>query len=466
MRLLSLDYEPLFGDDDVNLAQFESDISVFDYDLVIWDPSATFERYTQYADNYQGLPSLSDSASADLVANLKRRRSEFSSFLTSGNSLVIMLRGPQECYVATGTVGYSGTGRNSRKIRHVDKVDLMSAVPVTFGILSRARGDRIEVVGDGAISRLLRKYISDLEYTSVVAEPKGTVTALVKGTDRAVAIYLRVEGAGHVVGIPATRFEPIASEDEEGNETQENWPIEAVEFQADLVAAIAELSGQGEVSRPAWAENYGTALTHDAQQKVIKQVASIERARKRLSILQESEEKEKLLEQLYLGSGRQLELQVRMVLELLGGKIEEPDPGRADWRVTFDAKRAVLEIKGLTKSAGEKDAAQLEKWVAEDIEKTGTSPKGILIVNTWRDTPLAKRTKEDFPAQMLPYSRAREHCLVTGLELFVIASIVRTDSTKALYWRNQLITTIGRISGVPDWREFLLETLTVAEDQV
>lgn len=456
-RLLSIDYDPVFGDEDVTRTSFDSDTSLFDYDVVIWDPAASFAKYTRYAGDYQGLPSLSDSTSAQLRSDIKRRAEEVVGFLTSGRTLVVQLCGPQECYVATGEVQYSGTGRNARKTRVVSKLDFLAELPLGLGSVTRARGDRIEVVGEDSIARLLRTHLSSLVYTAFVAEPNATVVARVRGSDHAVALRQKTNGGGNVIAIPRTTFEPDVPEDDEDEHYDEVWPQAAVDFQTGLLAAIAELSGSGEIARPFWSKDYTTQRLRDAQDKVAKQRASVERARARLSKLQQAEEAERSFEQLYLGSGRQLELRVRDVLELLGGEVEEPEAGRADWRVTLDGQRAVLEVKGLTKSAAEKNAAQLEKWVAEELEQSGASPKGILVANTWRETPLADRTKDDFPAQMLPYSTARGHCLVTGLELFAIACEVGENPSRAAHWRKSLLTTSGRLSGVSDWRTYLIE---------
>lgn len=146
-------------------------------------------------------------------------------------------------------------------------------------------------------------------------------------------------------------------------------------------------------------------------------------------------------DQLFLGTGRALELQVRAVLELLGGTVTEPEPGRDDWKVSFPEGDAVVEVKGVGKSAAEKHAAQLEKWVASAYEQTGAMPKGILVVNTWRETPLSERTKEAFPAQMLPYSEGRGHCLVTGLQLYLIRADVEAHPEHAENWRKALLET-------------------------
>lgn len=60
MRLLSLDFDPVYGDDD-DRASFSGDLSVFDYDVVIWDPAATFRMYRDYGHGglFQNLPEIS-----------------------------------------------------------------------------------------------------------------------------------------------------------------------------------------------------------------------------------------------------------------------------------------------------------------------------------------------------------------------------------------------------------------------
>ena len=60
---------------------------------------------------------------------------------------------------------------------------------------------------------------------------------------------------------------------------------------------------------------------------------------------------------------------------------EATTKGRSDIIAKYGEVAIVAEIKGVTKSAAEKHAAQLEKWVAQYIEENEVSPKGMLIVN-------------------------------------------------------------------------------------
>jgi hypothetical protein len=467
VRLLSLDYDPVYGEDETTRSTFGSDISAFDYDVVIWDPERTLGYYTpRYRTGaYRSLPSLSEGKSVEIQADVVRRKNEFADFINSGRVLVVFACPPQACYVDTGERRYSGTGRNRVTTRIVDKFDLLLGLPITEHEFSPAGGSRITFAGDGPLVRVLRKYKAYLRYKAVISDPPGSVLARVTGTDRVVSFVRKSDAGGYLIVLPAVAFQAendegskADDEDETDAEDDESWLPAAHDFQVDLLAAIEQLSGAKTFSRPAWVERYATADQQRLRTEIVKQQKRVETARAKLTKLQQAREAAEARDQLFLGSGRALELEVRSVLELLGGTVTEPEPGRDDWRVSFPEGDAVIEVKGVSKSAAEKHAAQLEKWVAGALEETGVSPKGILVINTWREIPLSERRGEDFPRQMLPYCEKRGHCLLTGLQLFVIRSMVEKDPGRAEHWRKQLLETVGPVGGCDDWRSVIQET--------
>jgi hypothetical protein len=457
MRMLSLDYDPAYGDDTLR-SRFGGDISAFDYDLVIWDPAASFDSYHSN-EWYRGRRLLSEHVSVQMRSDAARRRAEFVEYISSGRVLIVTVRPPQECYVDTGQRSYSGTGHNRVTTKQVESFDLLSALPTSNCIFTGARGSRIEFDGDGPIVELLRKYRKHLAYEAVVTNPPGTVLAHVTGTDRVLASIRRSKAGGHLILLPAIR---LAIEYDPDNpeyfDREDAWLPEAREFQVDLLSAVERLSGVKSVSRPPWADQYATDEQQHLRSEIVKQQERIEAARNGLRKLQQAKDAAEARDQLYLGTGRALELEVKGVLELLGGTVTEPDPGRDDWKVMFPEGEAVVEVKGVTKSAAEKHAAQLEKWVAGAMEETDKKPKAILVVNTWRNLPLSERVEADFPDQMLPYCQSREHCLITGLQLFVLRSDVEKIPDRAEYWRNRLLEASGMITGCEDWQSVIRET--------
>lgn len=459
MRLLSLDYDPVYGDKETTRSDFSGDLSAFDYDVVIWDPAESFKNYVgSYPEHYQGLPSLSDHNSVAIKADVERRRSEFIDFINSGRTLVVIARPPQECYVATGQHNYSGSGRNRVDTRMVTKFDLLRGLPVSGASYSIARGDRIELDGDGPIVDVLRKYKKFMAYDTIVTDPPGSILAHVSGTDRVVGFIQRTKAGGHLILIPHMNLQIEQDDEDEEEYEPRKWVKEAPEFQEDLLDAISQLTGGVVVVRPAWAERYATESQKKLRDEVVKQQARIESNRLKLARLQKRTEEAESRDQLYLGSGRALELEVKSVMELLGGTVSEPSPGRDDWKVAFPEGDAVIEAKGVKKSAAEKFAAQLEKWVAGSLEESGKAAKGILVVNTWRDIPLSDRTGIDFPAQMIPYSKSRGHCLVTGLQLFIMRSEIEKNPIMAESFRQKILETSGVLDGLNDWTSIVQVT--------
>lgn len=466
MRLLSLDYDPVYGAaDETKRSYFASDTSVFDFDAVIWDPAASFRNYNQYGrSTFQGLPSLSDNESVTFRADIARRRAEFKEFLETGRTVIAIVRPPQECYVATGEVEYSGTGRNRQRIRNLEKIDLWDALPVAGLSLGIASGNRITIQGDTAIASFLRKYKSLVRYGAVFSWSAGTPFALVARTSRVVGSCVKTKAGGLLVLLPSLSLVAPTSRDDDDEDEDEGdedpWLAVAPEVQTDLLEAVATMTSNAIRAHPAWSLKYATADQALVRQEITKQESRVEAARTKLAKLVEKKDKADSKNQLFLGTGDVLASEVKETLELLGGRVTQPDPLRDDWKVAFPEGNAVVEVKGVSKSAAEKHAAQLEKWVAGEFEETGVAPKGILVVNTWREVELSERTESDFPDQMIPYCESRGHCLITGLQLFSIRVDVETDPSRAAYWRATIMENSGILGGANDWRS----SLTATED--
>lgn len=472
MRFLSLDYDPVYGGDDVVRSSFTGDTSVFDFDVVIWDPARSFESYMgPYGQShYQGLPSLHENVSVRLRADISRRRAEFAEFVNAGRTLIITMCPPQECYIDTGERQFSGTGRNRVTTHIVSKIDMLSAIPIKDLEVVRGRGNRITYVGDGSIVRLLRKYSQYVEYTAFMPASPVQAYAYVTETERAVGATQQSPNNGHLILLPridlknhGLEFNDDDSESGSGetepDEDASEWVDVAPDFQADLLAAVSQLTGEATISRPAWADQFLTDQQQKLRDEISAQQDAIEQSRARLAALQLTDQQLAGRDQLYLGSGPTLEAQVEELLTLLGGETTTPEGNRADLRVTFPEGNAVVEVKGVTKTAAEKHAAQLEKWVSDDHAENDVLPKGILAVNTWREIPLDERTGDDFPAQMLPYCTNRNHCLVTGLQLFVMRTQVEANPDHATEARRALLETTGVLAGYDDWRAVLKKNL-------
>jgi hypothetical protein len=109
----------------------------------------------------------------------------------------------------------------------------------------------------------------------------------------------------------------------------------------------------------------------------------------------------------------------------------------------------------------------LEKWVSEYFSTYGVQPKGILIVNPFKDVPLKDRTESPFPDQMIGYSQRREHCLITTLQLLGIYFDILQNPAK----KDELIKTIFATQGIyteyQSWSEFIVQQeIATSEDSI
>ena len=214
---------------------------------------------------------------------------------------------------------------------------------------------------------------------------------------------------------------------------------------------------------PSWSLNH--SLLHESEMR--KNLSSLEEELDtiRQKIAKEQEliaelEKDKIL---FLGSGRILETRVKKVLEELGFLATEGLPGRDDLILKYGDRVAVVEVKGITKSAAEGHAAQLEKWVSDYLITKGIKPKGILIVNSYKDIPLTDRKEPAFPDQMLEYSEKREHCLITGLQLLGMYLDCKDNSKKKPEMIERMFATVGVFSEYQDWTGFISSRIEVTK---
>jgi hypothetical protein len=70
-------------------------------------------------------------------------------------------------------------------------------------------------------------------------------------------------------------------------------------------------------------------------------------------------------------------------------------------------------------------------------------PKGILVINAWRNLSPPDRIEKAFPDQMLPYSIRSQHCLITGAQMLALHQRVVENPGEAVELRQLLLDTSG-----------------------
>lgn len=440
-------------------ANFNSARTLLEHQVVLWRPRGLAYTYDQSTD-FQGAPCLSDSGTAKFLRDEKRRTKEMQDFLALGRLLVVLTPPPESFYVATGETRNEGTAAKPRVRRIVTERSLSDLIPGNTK-LTEASGTSFAVAADTAFRAFWNAVGDQFNYVSII-EGLDSPLLTIKGTNHVVGGLASV-GAGRVLFLPERyTFGPSEdfAEQVNGEENEDElWDAEQgridKEVDGALLDALFELADslveKSSKALPGWSQRFLLPREGEVSKEVDQAESAAESAlaaveQAKLSLLEIREWK-----RLLTGSGVELERMVETAFERLGCSIEEGPQGRADRVLQWGKRDAVLEIKGLTKSAAERNAAQLEKWVSEHVVDSGSPPKGILVVNAWRSLPLDERTQPAFPDQMLSYSEARGHCLLTTAQL-LIAVVTGTSIKKRKEFLKQIFETSGVLPGW-DWTD-------------
>jgi hypothetical protein len=298
-------------------------------------------------------------------------------------------------------------------------------------------------------------------YSAYLSSVIGKPFLFVKGTTKAVASYVPTEKGVFLI-LPSI----VA---EERFKTKKEYTLLCTQFIDFLIELSSELQKTtGDYSLPAWTNYYFLPNEKEQKQALAEKEHVLQELLSQISLSKEKiaiTEKYKLL---ISGSGRALEIQVANVLREIGINVEEGPEGRDDLILKYGERLAVVEIKGVSKSAAEKHAAQLEKWVAEYVTSHEVNPKGILIVNVFCSTPLRARNEPSFPHQMITYSTNRGHCLITTMQLLGIYLTIKSKPENREQLINELFNTNGIYQKFLNYKDYLLveqEPADVSEDK-
>ncbi len=203
-----------------------------------------------------------------------------------------------------------------------------------------------------------------------------------------------------------------------------------------------------------WVKEYTLPTYQDNLDEIItreNKIHDLENEKKKFQ--DEKERLESIRNTLLFRDGIVLQRIVKDVLMLLGIAAEDGPDGREDVTFVHGSKHFVLEVKGLTKSAGEKDVTQLHSKKVQYESEKRVEAKGILIVNAWRTFPLEERNSPDkpvFPDQMMAITRIWKVALVTTQQLFV-AYCQRIEGNFNLEeFVEKLSTSVGPLSNYED----------------
>ena len=318
----------------------------------------------------------------------------------------------------------------------VIQVNACWPVPVEDFETERQDGHSI-IIKNSAFSNLFNKYKDQISYKSYSTDQIGTPLIVTPYTSNTLCFI--TEDA---------IFIPLIKNSKAADNT----------FLSELISILDGLKDEGNSpTLPDWTARY----VFLEEEKARFELDDLEKKRQLLEtsidIIQSKIQKFNQQKIAFAGTGKPLEKQIAVIFKELGFSILEAKEGRDDLVLQYGDQIAVVEIKGVSGSSAEKHSNQLEKWVSIYYDDHEIKPKGILIVNSFHDTPLSERTTQTFPHQMLSFAEKREHCLMTSLQLMALCNEAAVNPDKREVIIQTLFDTVGMYSGFETWNGFLKE---------
>jgi hypothetical protein len=442
-RFGALDYKGLTE------CNFDSITSFMDYDAVIIDTESLAEKFnTPYlGSTYNGKLSLSQDDSFKMKEAFDRIKTQIIELLKQGKTIFILLANNESCFVHTGRKAFSGTGRNARTTNYVEEFDVFSFLPFTFRP-TIARGEKYDAVCQPPYSSFFQSTRGLFYYDAYFTAPKELTLLTLHKSDNAISAVFEYE-KGKIVVLPR----PYIGGNYKTEEAWKKYGKKYLDALFELNRALSSCVDSYEL--PAWANDIKVLNEQDEEVKLEQEINKLRTVEAAIQKRKESIRKIKQKKILITGSGTPLEEVVKETLREIGFVLHEAEAGRSDIIASYNGVDVVAEIKGVSKSAAEKHAAQLEKWVAQFIEEKDHHPKALLIVNGYCDTPLSARTDEVFPDQMLKYCKSREHALITTTQLLCLYIEIKNNPTCAKERITELLSCVGKYSRYLDYKKYL-----------
>lgn len=430
------------GYDEYNLSE---SISLLDYDAVVINSDELSHHYYSN-ESYENKMLLTNRDSKQIQDDFCLIRNQLIDMLEQGKNIFILVGHNENCFIYTGEKKFSGTGKNTVTTNIVSEFDMYSFLPVRVRA-THIYGNQTEICCKNPYSDFFKKAKDSFQYSAYITIDESDSLLKIKGSSKTVSAIIKY-GKGKIIFLPS----PYIEYDHDGEYEKYSYIYLDALFELNK-----RLSSNGdEYVLPDWTNDFSILNEKDeldclekSEQKLNKLLCVIEKQKQTIKTIQR-------YKTLLTSSGGQLEWIVKNVLTELGFVLVESEPGRSDIIAKYNNIDIVAEIKGVTKSAAEKHAAQLEKWVAQFIEEKNKQPKPLLIVNGFCDTPILDRDEDVFPDQMLKYSMARGHILVDTTQLLCLYIEAKNDPTVLQDRIAGLLATVGIYKKYKNLKEYIL----------
>jgi hypothetical protein len=462
------------ADDASEFCEFNSDISLLDWDIILFKPDISDYLYRRDATTFEGKPCLSDDASFKLKAQSEHWRREIKSAVEHGKLVVVFLEEFKRISIATGEKEFSGTGRNQKVTRIVAPYDNYQSIPLDLKALN-SKGKEIKLSAKG--SELISSYWSEFSAVSsykVILEGEYTPCLLTKHGDKAVGVIARSKNSGGaLICLPDMDFYPdsffIGEEDEE-NEGE--WTDEARQFGSKFIGSILSLnksllSQQDLTPEPDWAKDSRYKLEQEKveAQKLLKIEMRLEAVQAQKETAQDKIKDLERIRHLLFEKGKPLEYAILDALQILGFKVSHYEDGESEFDAVFESKegRLIGEAEGKdSKAINITKLRQLALNIHEDLEREEVEKpaKPVLFGNAYRLQPVEERSAP-FTSKCISASSTSSTALVSTADLFKVVKYLtdKRDARFATKCRKAILDSVGLV----EFPETPVEAIEVQE---
>ena len=421
--------------------EINSKRSLLDFDIVLIRSTDITKCYQNDYYIHEYKPLLNAEQSINIYNDFSFISNQLLDLLGQGKNVYVIVDKNPGCYKMK-------TSSDSYNRYNAEWFSPYSFLPLRDGWLKteEIQGDQFELV-DQAYKSFFEKFKNELLYKATLGFREIHPILNIWGTNRIVGGSIAIK-AGKIIFLPSFKFLEFYDEEKDAKiNVLLDWIIQFDELTKTKEGSIEEF--------PEWIDSYNI-LTESND---IEKIKNLENEKKEIERqIQQAKDHLNLLKRykgIFTSSGEQLENIIKDVFREMSFQILPTEKGRTDVIAKYNDTDIVMEIKGVTKSAAEKNAAQLEKWVSTFIEKEERIPKPLLIVNAFCNIPLEQRTEDIFPNQMLSYSTSRNHCLISTTQLLCLFIEISQNPDCKDERVKELLNTVGVYNRYSDYTQFI-----------
>ncbi|TCN79878.1 hypothetical protein EDB62_101140 [Vibrio crassostreae] len=452
-KILTIGFE--LADSESEFCEFNSDISLLDWDIILFKPDISEYIYSRES-MFQGKPCLSDTKSFQLRSQTEHWRREINSAVESGKLVIVYLSELKEISIATGEKRFSGTGRNQKTTRIVGDFDNYRSLPVSIN-WTKTKGKEIKLASKGA--EVLSSYWSEFASVSsynVLLECDFSPCLLTKHGDKTVGTVIRPQHPnGALILLPDIDFYP---DEFFGGDDGEDWANEGKQFATKFIKSILaidkSLRAEGELTpEPEWAKDSTFKLKEelDTVEKLMKVETKLEAIQLEKEALLYKNRDLGRLRNLLFEKGKPLEFAILGALKVIGFNVSQYDDGNCEFDAVFESKegRLIGEAEGKDNKAINIDKLrQLALNIHEDLELDNVEvpAKGVLFGNAYRMQAVEERNGP-FTTKCISAAITSSTALVFTPDLFTVAKYLsdKRDSRFATKCRKAILNSVGRV---------------------